>query len=84
MRRLGGASERAPFYFSNFLKFLNEKISKIKIVFLVSDILEKSFRTIFFKISKSNQNLKVSSYFWKSCISKTELPFSKYQNQIRI
>ena len=32
MGRLGGASRRALFYFSNFLEFLDEKISKIKTV----------------------------------------------------
>ena len=57
--------------FSNFLEFLDEKISKLKKVpFLVSDILKESFKTTFSKISKSNQNLKLSHIFGKSVYQK--------------
>ena len=57
--------------FSNFLEFLDEKISKLKkIPFLVSDILKESFKTTFSKISKSNQNLKLSHIFGKSVYQK--------------
>ena len=41
--RVGGASHIAPFYFSNFLEFLDEKCQKLKLSFLVSDIFEASF-----------------------------------------
>ena len=41
--RVGGASHIAPFYFSNFLEFLDEKYKKLELPFLVSDILETSF-----------------------------------------
>ena len=63
MGRLVDASQGALFYFSNFFEFLDKKISKIKTVFLVLNILEESFRINFFIISKSNHNLKLSSYF---------------------
>ena len=58
--------------FSNFLEFLYEKISKLKkkIPFLVSDIFKESFKTTFSKISKSNQNLKLSHIFGKSVYQK--------------
>ena len=42
--RVGGASRIAPFYFFNFLEFLDEKYQKLEILFLVSVILEASFR----------------------------------------
>ena len=77
MGRLGGASQRALFYFSNFLEFLVGKISEIKTTFFNFGYIERSFRTTFLKISKSNQNLKLSSYFWKMCILKTESIFDK-------
>ena len=38
----GGASHTAPFYFSNFLKFLDEKYQKLELPFLVLGMLEAS------------------------------------------
>ena len=44
MVRVGGASHIAPFYFSNFLEFLEEKYQILELPFLVPDILEANFR----------------------------------------
>ena len=49
--RVRGASQIAPLYFSNFMEFWDEKYQKLKLPYLVSDTLEASFRTNFFKIS---------------------------------